>query len=81
MDHIQGQYLMQDGHILKGKKLCIQVGSMIENIIKEFHSSGLVGHFGKDKNIIIIEDKYYCLKMKKYTNKYMERCRIFQIDK
>ena len=56
---IQGDYLMQDGYLFKGKQLCILVGSMQENIIWELHSSGMVRHFGKDKIITLVEDKYY----------------------
>ena len=58
MDLIQGKYFMQDGYFFKGKKLCIPIGSMRENIIRELHSSGLAGHFGKDKTLALIEDKY-----------------------
>ena len=55
-DTIQGDYLMQDGYLFKGKQLCILVGSMRENIIWEFHSSGMVGHFGKDKTIALVQE-------------------------
>ena len=30
---IQGDYLMQDGYLFKGKQLCVPIGSMRENII------------------------------------------------
>jgi hypothetical protein len=60
MDLTQGEYFMQDGYLFKGKQLCIPIGSMRENIIRELHSSGLAGHFGKDKMLSLIKDKYYC---------------------
>ena len=41
MDIIQSEYFMQDDYLFKGKKLCIPIGSMRENIIIELHSSGL----------------------------------------
>ena len=59
IDLIQGEYFMQDGYLFKGKKLWIPSGYMRENIIREFHSSGLEGHFGKDKTLALIKDKYY----------------------
>ena len=68
MDLIEGKYFMQDGYLFKGKKLCIPIGSMREKIIGELHSSGLAGHFGKDKTLALIEDKYYWLKIKKGHN-------------
>ena len=48
---------MQDGYLVKGKKQCIPIGSMRENITRELHSSGLEGYFGKDKILALIEDK------------------------
>jgi hypothetical protein len=50
---------MLDGYLFKIKQLCIPIGSMRENFIRELHSSGLAGHFGKDKMLALIEDKYY----------------------
>jgi hypothetical protein len=41
MDLNQGEYFMQDGYLFKGKQLCIPIGSMRENIIRDLHSSGL----------------------------------------
>jgi hypothetical protein len=75
----QGEYFMQDGYLFKGKQLCIPIGSMRENIIKELHNSGLAGHFGKDKTLALIEDKYYWSKMKKDIIRYVARCRICQM--
>ena len=51
IDLIQSEYFMQDDYLFKGKQLCIPIGSMRENIIRELHSSGLAGHFGKDKRL------------------------------
>ena len=76
MDIIQGKYFIQDGYLFKGKKLCIPMGSMRENIIRELHNSGLVGHFGKDKTLSLIEDKYYWPKIKRDITRYVARCRI-----
>jgi hypothetical protein len=59
MDLNQDKHFMQDGYLFKGKQLCITIGSMRENIIRNHHSSGLVGHFGKDNKVALIEDKYY----------------------
>ena len=41
IDLIQSEYFMQDVYLFKGKQLCIPIGSMRKNIIKELHSSGL----------------------------------------
>jgi hypothetical protein len=81
MDLNQGEYFMQDGYLFKGKQLCIPIGLMRENIIRDLHSSGLAGHFGKDKTLSLIEDKYYWPEMKKDITRYVAQCRIFQMVK
>ena len=62
---------MQDGYLFKGKQLCIPRSSMRENIIRELHSSGLAGHFGKDKTLALIKDKYYWPKIKRDITRYV----------
>ena len=44
-------------------------------------SGGLVGHFGKDKTIALVEDKYYWPKLKRDITKYVARCKICQVAK
>jgi hypothetical protein len=43
------KYLIQDGLFFKGIQLCIPRCSMRDNMLKEKHNGGLVGHFGHDK--------------------------------
>ena len=42
-------FMIQEGLLFKGNKLCIPKCSMRENLLKEKHSGGLAGHFGNDK--------------------------------
>ncbi|KAH9289272.1 hypothetical protein KI387_033389, partial [Taxus chinensis] len=42
--NFQDNYVLQDGYLFKGCQLCIPVGSMRENIVKELHSGGLTGN-------------------------------------
>ena len=53
------EYLIQDGLLFKGNRLCIQKSSMRENILKEKHSGGLVGHFGHEKTFVQLNSLYY----------------------
>ena len=52
-------YLIQDGMLFKGSQLCIPRSSMRENLIKEKHSGGMTGHFGRDKTIAILREHYF----------------------
>eukprot|EP01018_Ginkgo_biloba_P022706 Gb_16862 [translate_table: standard] len=54
---------------------------MRENIIKELHSGGLRGHFGRDKIVALVEDLYYWPRLKKKVTKFVEQCQICQVAK
>jgi hypothetical protein len=43
------EYLIQYELLFKGSWLCIPKCSMRDNLLKEKHNKGLVGHFGHDK--------------------------------
>ena len=58
-------YLIQDGMLFKGSQLCIPRSSMRENLIKEKHSGGMAGHFGRDKTIAILRNIIFGLKCHK----------------
>ena len=45
--------------LFKGIQLCIPRSSMRVNLIKEKNSGGLAGHFGIDKTLSVLKEKYY----------------------
>ena len=51
------------------------------NLIKELHSGGSRGHFGFDKTITLVKERYFWPSMNKYVRKIVEGCRIYQLDK
>jgi hypothetical protein len=71
-------YLIQDGLLFKGNQLCILKGSMRENLLKEKHNRGLVGHFGHDEKFVQLNNLYYCPGMRKNVNKFVNKCIISQ---
>lgn len=71
-------YLFQGGLLFKSNKLCIPKCSMRENIIKEKHSGGLIGHFGQDKTISQVNNFYYWPKVKIDVKWFVEKFRICQ---
>lgn len=75
------EYLIQNGILFKGEKLCIPKLSMRENIIREKNCSGLGSHFGIDKIADMVKRSYFWPKMNNEVKKFIECCTIFQQDK
>eukprot|EP01018_Ginkgo_biloba_P014195 Gb_17747 [translate_table: standard] len=75
------EYFLHDRYLFKGKQLCIPVGLMRENIIRELHSGGLGGHFGRDKTIALVEDRYYWPGLRKQVAKFVIQCKTCQVSK
>jgi hypothetical protein len=57
------EYMIQEELLFKGNQLCIPKCSMRENLLKEKHSGGLVGHFGHDKTFTKLNESYFWLGM------------------
>ena len=51
------------------------------NLIKEKHSGGLARHFGIDKTLNFLKEKYYQPQMYKDVQKFVKSCVIFQVAK
>jgi hypothetical protein len=72
------EYMIQEGLLFKGNQLCIPKCSMRDNLLKEKHSGGLVGHFGHDKTFAQLRSSYYWPGMRTKVMKCVNRCRICQ---
>ena len=64
-DHISkyDEYFIQEGMLFKDIQFCIPRSYMRLNLIKEKHSGGLAGHFGINKTLSLLKEKYYWPKM------------------
>ena len=51
------------------------------NLIKEKNSSELVGHFGIDKTLSLLKDKYYWPQVYKDIQKFVRSCGVCQVTK
>ena len=46
-----GSYVLHDGYLFKGDRLCIPSCSIRELLVREAHGGGLAGHFGMNKTL------------------------------
>jgi hypothetical protein len=74
-------YMIQDGLLFRGNQLCIPNCSMMENLLKEKHNSGLAGHFGHNKTFAKLSESYFCPIMRADVKRFVDRCRICQHSK
>lgn len=74
-------FLISDGFLFRGIRLCIPTCSLRDSIILESHAGGLAGHFGRDKTLHIVRESYYWPRMGKDVAQIIERCRICHIAK
>ncbi|EOY16837.1 Uncharacterized protein TCM_035725 [Theobroma cacao] len=67
-------YRLHEDYLFKGNQLCIPKGSLREQIIRELHGNGLGGHFGRDKTLAMVADRYYWPKMRRDVERLVKRC-------
>jgi hypothetical protein len=70
------KYMIQDGLLFRGNQLFIPKCSMRENLLKEKHSGGLVGHFGHEKTFSKLNGSYFWPGMRTDVKIFVDRCRI-----
>ncbi|XP_021747683.1 uncharacterized protein LOC110713541 [Chenopodium quinoa] len=52
---VHGSFVIVDGFLFKGNKLCVPKGAIRELLIKEAHGGGLAGHMGIQKTLEILQ--------------------------
>ena len=72
------KYMIQDSLFFRNSQLCIPKCSMRENLIREKHIGGLVGHFGHDKTFERLQHFYYWPKMRSKVQNFVSKCKICQ---
>jgi hypothetical protein len=70
--------MIQEGLLFKENQLCIPKCSMRDNLLKEKHSGGLVGHFGHYKIFSQLSSSYYWPCMRTKVIKFVNICRIYR---
>jgi len=52
-------FLICEGYLFKGTRLCIPRSGTRELLVQEVHGGSLAGHYGENKTLIMIKEYYY----------------------
>ncbi|KAI0529217.1 hypothetical protein KFK09_001764 [Dendrobium nobile] len=72
---------IKDGYLFHGHSLCIPRGSNRLAIITECHEGGLMGHFGRDKTLNLIQEKFYWPLLSRDVGRYVQGFRVCRMAK
>ena len=70
----QDGFYIAKGYLFKEGRLCIPQGSIRKLLVKESHEGGLMWHFGIDKTLVFLKEKFFWPHMKKDVHRYCTRC-------
>ncbi|KAK1645909.1 hypothetical protein QYE76_063714 [Lolium multiflorum] len=68
------KYHIHDGFLFRANKLCVPESSVCLLLLHESHAGGLMGHFGREKTLLMLADHFYWPKMRRDVDRYVRRC-------
>ncbi|KAJ0589753.1 putative nucleotidyltransferase, Ribonuclease H [Helianthus annuus] len=75
------EYIIHDGFLFQGCRLCVPRCSLRDAIILESHQGGLAGHFGRDKTLKLVQERFVWPRMGKDVARIIDRCRTCHVAK
>nr|GEX54901.1 RNA-directed DNA polymerase [Tanacetum cinerariifolium] len=76
----RGEFLLLDGYLFKGNRLCIPKTSLKSQLVKEIHAKGLTA-LGRDKTIASVESRFSRPQLKRDVGAFVKRCVVCQEGK
>ncbi|GKE15209.1 RNA-directed DNA polymerase, partial [Tanacetum coccineum] len=77
----RGEFILLDGYLFKGDRLCIPKTSLRIQLIKDVHAGGLSANIGRDKTIASVESRFYWPQLKRDVGTFEKRCVVCQEGK
>ena len=69
-------FVLQEGHLFRGGKLCIPRTSVRDFLMWELHARGLASQFGWNKTNEAVEHRFYWPSLKRDVAHIVAQCRI-----
>ncbi|RDX76792.1 hypothetical protein CR513_43175, partial [Mucuna pruriens] len=76
-----GDFYRHNGFLFKANRLCVPKCSIRELLVRESHEGGLMGHFGVQKTLEILNKHFFCPHMRKDVHNICERCLTCKLAK
>ncbi|GJS31648.1 RNA-directed DNA polymerase [Tanacetum coccineum] len=76
----RGKFLLLDGYLFKGNRLCIPKTSLKSQLVKEIHAKGSSA-LGRDKTIASVESGFSWPQLKRDVGAFVKRCVMCQEGK
>ena len=73
-------FVIHDGFLFRGSKLCIPKTSFQDFLVWEMHVEGLAGHLGNDKTIALVVDRFYWPSLKRDVLHIVSQCRTAPVS-
>ena len=67
------KYHIHDGFLFRANKLCVPECSLRLMLLQESHSGGLMGHFGREKTLLMLADNFYWAHMRRDVYRFVQR--------
>ena len=68
------KYFKHNGFLIRENKLCVPKCLLCALLVKETHGGSLMGHFGVDKTLAILQEHFFWPHMKRDVERICERC-------
>jgi hypothetical protein len=68
------KFHIHDRYLFRANKLCVPESSVRLLLLQESHAGGLMGHFGREKTLLMLADHFYWPKMRRDVDRFVRRC-------